>query len=209
MNAGATVIKVEQDGSKGDMMAPTPAIFSFIIKNKERVTLDLREPRGKADLDSLLDKADVLVENFQPGVMEAMGWVVIKLTRDPSSVLTRTAIPHSSVLLPSLAHLVLMCDSFLHCAAILSYTPSQRLFYRPMHPFLALTVGHRARFGWDRVRQRWPRLIMCSVSGFGQTGPDSRRPAMDVVIQAMSGFMSCTGFEDKPPVGSGILVADV
>ena len=49
-------------------------------------------------------------------------------------------------------------------------------------------------YGWESVHERFPHLIMCSVSGFGQTGPDSGKPAMDVVVQALSGVMSITGF---------------
>lgn len=64
-------------------------------------------------------------------------------------------------------------------------------------------------YGWESVHERFPHLIMCSVSGFGQTGPDSGKPAMDVVVQALSGVMSITGFEDRPGVGCGAAIADV
>ena len=63
-------------------------------------------------------------------------------------------------------------------------------------------------YDWESVHSRWPRLVMCSVSGFGQTGPATTRPAMDVVIQAMSGIMSMTGFKDREPVGAGCAMAD-
>jgi crotonobetainyl-CoA:carnitine CoA-transferase CaiB-like acyl-CoA transferase len=74
MPPGATVIKVEQAGSKGDMMATNPVVVALLAKNKERVTLDLKHNEGKAHLERLLDGADVLVENFRPGVMAAMGF---------------------------------------------------------------------------------------------------------------------------------------
>ncbi len=64
-------------------------------------------------------------------------------------------------------------------------------------------------YSWDVVHKKFPKLIMCSVSGFGQTGPWTSRPAMDVIIQAMSGLMSMTGYHDKPPVGAGPPIADV
>jgi CoA:oxalate CoA-transferase len=134
---GARVIKIEQVGSSGDMMAGTPFFFHWVSHTKERCDLDLRDPQGKQMLDELLASADVLVENFKPGVMESMG------------------------------------------------------------------------YDWESVHARWPRLVMCSVSGFGQTGPYRSRPAMDVVIQAMSGVMSMTGYADKPPTGAGAAIADI
>ena len=54
-----------------------------------------------------------------------------------------------------------------------------------------------------------PRIITCSVTGFGQTGPDRQQPAFDQVVQAMGGGMSITGMADGPPVRSGIPVGDL
>ena len=53
-----------------------------------------------------------------------------------------------------------------------------------------------------------PRLIMVSVSGFGQTGPYREHGAFDLVIQALSGLMSVTGYPDQPPVRAGSAIAD-
>ena len=55
------------------------------------------------------------------------------------------------------------------------------------------TAG-RLGMGWDDLRTLNPRLVYCSVSGFGQTGPSRSRGGMDPVIQASSGVMSVTGF---------------
>jgi CoA:oxalate CoA-transferase len=66
------------------------------------------------------------------------------------------------------------------------------------------------KLDWPTVHARHPQIVMASVSGFGQTGgPDGARPAMDVVIQAMSGMMDITGFNDKPPAGAGVPIADL
>jgi len=54
-----------------------------------------------------------------------------------------------------------------------------------------------------------PSLVYCSISGFGQTGPYRDRKAYDSIIQAMSGVMNATGFEDGPPMRFGLMVADV
>src|SRR5712692_7012749 len=55
--------------------------------------------------------------------------------------------------------------------------------------------GVCARLGLDpaELRARTPRLVWCSISGFGQTGPESQRPAYDMIVQALSGVMSLTG----------------
>jgi len=76
-------------------------------------------------------------------------------------------------------------------------------------------VGDLARYGlaWDDVRQLNPRLIYCSITGFGQTGPYARRAGYDFAIQAIGGLMSITGERDDRPGGGpqkvGVAVADV
>ena len=67
----------------------------------------------------------------------------------------------------------------------------------------------RLGVGWDVARNANPRLIYCSLSGFGQTGPYAHRPAMDPIIQAMTGIMSVTGFPDSEPAMIGVPLADV
>jgi crotonobetainyl-CoA:carnitine CoA-transferase CaiB-like acyl-CoA transferase len=62
--------------------------------------------------------------------------------------------------------------------------------------------------GYETLREVNPRLIMCSISGFGQTGPYSRRPGNDTVSQAMSGLTYLTGYPDRPPCYTGIYIAD-
>lgn len=54
-----------------------------------------------------------------------------------------------------------------------------------------------------------PRIITCSVTGFGETGPDTHRPAFDQVVQAMGGGMSITGEPGAPPLRSGIPIGDL
>ena len=54
-----------------------------------------------------------------------------------------------------------------------------------------------------------PRLIYCSISGFGQDGPYRERPSYDIVGQAMGGLMSLTGEEGRPPVKVGVAIADI
>lgn len=54
-----------------------------------------------------------------------------------------------------------------------------------------------------------PRIITCSVTGFGETGPEPERPAFDQVVQGMGGGMSITGLEDGPPIRAGIPIGDL
>ena len=128
---GARVIKIEQPRKGDDTRAWGPpflegesAYFLSINRNKESVTLDFKHPHGRAVLDRLLEKSDVLVENFRPGTLTRAG------------------------------------------------------------------LDYRA------LAARYPRLIYCSVSGFGQTGPRSKEPGYDAVMQAEGGLMSITGSAD-------------
>src|SRR2546428_1034173 len=141
---GARVIKVEQPGKGDDTRAWGPpfingesAYFLSINRNKESLTLDFKKRQGRAVLDQLLAKSDVLVENFRPGTLSKIGLDY-----------------------PTLA---------------------------PKHP----------------------KLIYCSISGFGHTGPRSHEPGYDAVIQAEGGLMSITGAADGPPYRLGVAIADI
>lgn len=72
-------------------------------------------------------------------------------------------------------------------------------------------VGALAKYGlgWDQLKDKYPRLIYCSITGFGQTGPYAPRPGYDALIQAMGGVMSLTGEPNGSPQKVGIPVADL
>ena len=59
------------------------------------------------------------------------------------------------------------------------------------------------------LQKRFPRLICAAISGFGQTGPESRKPAYDLVVQGLGGIMSVTGQEGGPPVRVGTSIGDI
>ena len=79
---GARVIKVEQPGRGDDTRSWGPpflggesSYFLSINRNKQSLTLDFKAPAGRAVLDTLVGRADVLVENFRPGRSPARGWI--------------------------------------------------------------------------------------------------------------------------------------
>src|SRR5579863_2037119 len=67
----------------------------------------------------------------------------------------------------------------------------------------------RFELGWDRLRAANPRLILCSISGFGQTGPMAAAPAYDIVAQALGGTMSITGPAGGEPTRCGVSIGDL
>ena len=67
----------------------------------------------------------------------------------------------------------------------------------------------RFKLGYDRLRATNPRIIMCSISGFGQTGPMASAPAYDIVAQALGGTMSITGAAGGEPMRCGVSIGDL
>jgi len=141
---GARVIKIEQPGRGDDTRGWGPPFmhgestyFLSINRNKESVTLDFKHEQGRALLDQLIARSDVLVENFRPGTLERLGL-----------------------------------------------------------DFTSLAARHA-------------RLVYCSVSGFGQTGPRRGEAGYDAVIQAEGGLMSITGEAEGPPYRLGVAIADI
>ncbi len=70
-------------------------------------------------------------------------------------------------------------------------------------------VMDKLGYSWDWLKERYPQLIYASISGFGQTGPYSNRPAYDMVVQAMGGIMSVTGEQGGLPARIGVSIGDL
>ena len=140
---GARVIKIEKFGTGDDTRAFGPfvdgesAYFMCFNRGKESIVLDIKSPRDRELLERLLDEADVVVENFRPGVMDRLG------------------------------------------------------------------------YGAERLAKTHPHIIYASVSGFGHSGPFSDLPGYDMVVQAMGGIMSLTGWPDGPPSRVGTSFGDL
>lgn len=143
-DAGADVIKIEPPGgawertwSGFDAFKEGVSIF-FLLgnRNQRSIALDLRNEQAKEIVLRLLREADVLVENYRPGVM------------------------------------------------------------------------HRLGFGYEDVAAVNPRLVYCSCSGYGSSGPYLKRPGQDMLLQAMSGMTMLSGGADAPPTPVGSAIVD-
>ena len=140
---GAEVIKLE--ASTGDMgrgwgppfAGGIASVFLGLNRGKRGISIDLKQPEGIELCLRLIDRMDVLLENFRPGSMDRLG--------------------------------------------------------------LGYSVVHRLN----------PRLIYCSISGYGQDGPSRDEAAMDLVVQSSSGLLSITGTEEGKSVRCGYGVTDV
>ncbi|UUY06438.1 CoA transferase [Pseudomonas sp. J452] len=139
---GAEVVKVESpDGGdplrKWRKLYEGTSLWWFVqARNKQSITLNLKHEAGREVLKKLLSEADILIENFRPGVLEKLG------------------------------------------------------------------------LGWDVLHALNPKLVMVRLSGFGQTGPMHEQPGFGAVGESMGGLRYITGFEDRPPVRTGISIGD-
>ncbi|SAK93295.1 formyl-CoA transferase [Caballeronia hypogeia] len=138
---GADVIKIEPPGGDdyraiGPFAHGESGLFSAMNRNKRSVVIDLKTADGQMLAQSLCAQADVVVENFRPGVAQRLG------------------------------------------------------------------------IGYEALSARNPALIYASVSGFGQSGPESHRPAYDIILQALCGLMDATGAPDGEPTLVGDSVSD-
>ena len=140
---GADVIKIEPPGGETtramDLEAApgVSAPFLAVNRNKRSLVLDLKRADGVAVLKKLVATADVLVENYRPGVAARLG------------------------------------------------------------------------VDYETLAALNPRLIYCSISGYGQTGPYAARGGYDLIAQGMSGIMSATGSEGGAPVKVGVPITDL
>lgn len=70
-------------------------------------------------------------------------------------------------------------------------------------------VADRLGIGYEAIHAANPRIVYCSISGFGQDGPYRDHPAYDIILQGMGGLQAITGEADRPPVRIGVAVADI
>jgi crotonobetainyl-CoA:carnitine CoA-transferase CaiB-like acyl-CoA transferase len=149
------------------------------------------------------------------GVMLAdMGAEVIKVEKIPDGDDTRRTVPPT--IGNEAASFLMMNRNKRGIAVDLKTADGQRVLRRLAKDADVLTENYRRGvleklgFGYETLRRENPRLIYCSISGFGRTGPYADRAGFDLVAQGMSGLMSITGEgPGRPPVKVGAPVTDI
>lgn len=91
------------------------------------------------------------------------------------------------------------------CQIVRSLTERSDVLIENFRPGTIARLG----LGYENLSAINPRLVYCSISGFGQVGPRSQEPAYDLLMQAFSGLMSLTGHEEGEPVRAGLPVTDL
>ena len=160
----------------------------------------------------VLDLTRVLVGPFATMVLGDLGAEVIKVERPGEGDETR----HVEPLLEGESHYFLSVNRNKLGVAVDMKRPEGReilldLARRSDVLLENFRPGVAERLGLDHasLRAENPRLVYCSISAFGQTGPYASRSALDIAIQAMSGVMSITGEPDGPPTRMGLPMADL
>ncbi|MDF7775620.1 CoA transferase [Sphingomonas sp. AOB5] len=166
---------------------------------------------------TVLDLTHVLAGPYATMLLADMGARVIKIEPPGRGEATRRLLEHS----PEYsrdgmgAYFLTLCRNKKSVALDLKQDEGQRLLHAMVEQAdvvvsnFGVGVAERLGIGHDALERINPRIITCTISGFGETGPDARRPSFDLVAQAMGGGMSLTGFPEGDPVRAGIPIGDL
>src|SRR5437660_685698 len=171
------------------------------------------DPHGPLAGVRVLDASRVLAGPFCGQILGDLGAEVIKVERPGSGDETRTWGPPFA---GPLSAYYLSCNRNKRAVALdLGQEEGLRLFYELAGRSDILLENFRAAsadrlgLGPEKLRAVNPKLILCSISGFGRTGPLRELPGYDFAIQALCGLMSITGPVEGPPCKVGVAVTDV
>ena len=160
----------------------------------------------------VLDLTRVLVGPYATMLLGDLGADVIKVERPGEGDETR----HVEPIVAGESHYFVSVNRNKRSIAVDMKSPEGKLILLELAGQSDIMVenfrpGVAARLGLDyeSVRHLNPRLVYCSISAFGQTGPYASRSAFDIAIQAMSGVMSISGEPDGPPTRMGLPMADL
>jgi CoA:oxalate CoA-transferase len=161
---------------------------------------------------TILDLTWVLSGPYASMVLCDLGAEVIKVERPPWGDIARTTGPHIN---GESCYFFSINRGKKSTAIDLSKDEGKQLFLRlveqvdvVMENFTPGTMDGLG-LGYEALSERNPRLIYAATSGFGQTGPDRMRPALDIVVQGMGGVMSITGHPGGPPTRPGLSLGDI
>lgn len=160
----------------------------------------------------VLDLTHMLAGPYCTWVLGALGAEIIKVEMPGRGDFTRGIAPfvdHESVYFVSVNRnkrsVTLNLKKPAGKAALLRLAERADVFVENNRPGVMRRLG----LEYQSIAKLNPKIIYASISGFGQTGPYSERPAFDAVVQAMSGMMSITGEENGPPARVGTSIGDV
>jgi CoA:oxalate CoA-transferase len=160
----------------------------------------------------VLDLTWVLAGPFGSEILCDLGAEVIKVERPPFGDVARTTGPHikneSGYFFSVNRGKKSICLDLKRPAGkdiFLRLTEKADVVMENFTPGTMESLG----LSYETLSARNPRLIYAATSGFGQTGPDRLRPALDIVVQGMGGIMSITGEPGGPPVRPGISLGDI
>ena len=161
---------------------------------------------------TILDLTWVLSGPYASMVLCDLGAEVIKVERPPHGDIARTTGPHVN---GESCYFFSINRGKKSVAIDLSRAEGKELFLRlaervdvVMENFTPGTMDGLG-LGYETLRQRNPRLVYAATSGFGRTGPERLRPALDIVVQGMGGVMSITGHPGGPPARPGLSLGDI
>lgn len=169
-------------------------------------------PGGPLSNLTVLDLTWVLAGPFASMVLCDLGAEVIKVERPPFGDVARTTAPYIK---NESGYFFSVNRGKKSICLDLKHPDGQALFLRlaekadvVMENFTPGTMESLG-LGYETLSARNPRLVYAATSGFGQTGPERLRPALDIVVQGMGGIMSITGEPGGPPVRPGISLGDI
>ena len=167
---------------------------------------------GPLDGIKILDLTWVLSGPYASMVLCDLGAEVIKLERPPGGDVARTTLP---LINGESGYFFSINRGKKSISIDLTQDQGKELFLRLIDTVDVLmenfTPGSMdgLGLGYETLHERNPRLVYAATSGFGQTGPDRLRPALDIVVQGMGGVMSITGHPGGPPVRPGLSLGDI
>ncbi len=167
---------------------------------------------GPLDGITILDLTWVLSGPYGAMVLCDLGAEVIKVERPPHGDLARTTGPHIN----GVSGYFMSINRGKKSISIdLAKEEGKELFLKLVEQADVVVENFTPGamdglgLGYEALRERNPRIIYAATSGFGQTGPDRLRPALDVVVQGMGGVMSITGHPGGPPTRPGLSLGDI